>query len=103
MKVPKLTMAAIRQLYFVLSPVPVILIVVAQYCSWSHPEMRYPQMPGMTFLIYGLYTSLSLCPVGFVLVIASKLSHLKLLPIISATALASLPFIFFLTLRLLGY
>ena len=84
------------------SPIPVVLMVIAHYCMVSHPQAHYPQLPGLTFVINALYTSLSLGAVGLTLIIASRLSHEKLFPIVGATALASLPSIYIFTGMLFG-
>ena len=95
-------MKIIRQIYLALSPIPIILVVIAHYCMVSHPQAHYPQLPGLTFVIYALYTSLSLGAAGLALIVASRLSHVRLFPIIGATALASLPSVYLFTGMLLG-
>jgi hypothetical protein len=88
-------LGVIRRLYYIVSPIPILLVIIAHFRMNS--EAVYPRLPGIGLLICALYASLSLGLVGIVLAIASGFKRLRLLPVMTATFFALLPSIYLFT------
>jgi hypothetical protein len=93
-------MVSLRRIYFVSSPVPILLAVVGEIMArgWHGPGPS----GGLVFVIYAFYTSLALFVIGMALVGAGKFKHQRVWPLVISMFVAASPFIYLLAGILCG-